>query len=62
MRLAALPGLLVAGVLAPGMGLAASTSMRLGVVLLGLSVTSEAVTSLGWSVLLLVVARREEIA
>ena len=62
MRLAALPGLLVAGILAPGMRLAASTIMRLGVVLLGLSVTSEAVTSLGWSVLLLVVARREEIA
>jgi uncharacterized integral membrane protein (TIGR00698 family) len=41
-------------VLAAGMRAAATTVMRVGVVLLGLSVTAEAVVSLGWRVLLLV--------
>jgi uncharacterized integral membrane protein (TIGR00698 family) len=42
------------GALAPGMKVAAGTVMRVGVVLLGLSVTADAVRSLGWPVLLLV--------
>lgn len=48
-NLPALPASLV-----PGMRIAATTVLRAGVVLLGLSVTGEAVLSLGWPVLLLV--------
>lgn len=42
--------------LAAGLHVAATDVMRLGVVLLGLSVTADAVMSLGWRVLLLVLA------
>ena len=41
-------------VLGPGLTLAATTVMRIGVVLLGLSVTRDALAAVGWPVLLLV--------
>jgi uncharacterized integral membrane protein (TIGR00698 family) len=60
LAIALLAGVLIANVrplpaaLQAGLDLAATTVMRIGVVLLGLSVTREAVTDLGWPVLLLV--------
>lgn len=57
---ALIAGMLIANVrklpdvLVPGMRVAATSVMRIGVVLLGLSVTADAVMSLGWRVLLLV--------
>lgn len=60
LAVALLLGVLVANVrplpasLAPGLQVAATGVMRLGVVLLGFSVTREAVATLGWPVLLLV--------
>lgn len=60
LAVALLAGVLVANVrplpasLAPGLQIAATGVMRLGVVLLGLSVTRDAVATLGWPVLVLV--------
>ena len=61
LAIALLAGVVLANVgglpefLRPGLSLAATGLMRVGVVLLGLSVTREAVAGLGWPVLVLVV-------
>ena len=60
LALALVAGILLANVrplpevLGPGLAVAATTLMRVGVVLLGLSVTRDALAAVGWPVLLLV--------